>query len=95
MARTKQRAKRSSSGSKHQIRIAIIAAKRRDGIGVMKKRRYRPGTVALREIRRYQKGTELLIRTLSFQGLVREMPTTSQGIDQVSELGSGTSPRLS
>ena len=36
-------------------------------------RRYRPGTVALREIRRYQKLTELLIRKLPFQRLVREI----------------------
>lgn len=35
--------------------------------------RYRPGTVALREIRRYQKSTELLIRRLAFQRLVREI----------------------
>ena len=35
--------------------------------------RYRPGTVALREIRRYQKSTELLIRKLPFQRLVREL----------------------
>jgi histone H3 len=34
---------------------------------------YRPGTVALREIRRYQKSTELLIRKLPFQRLVREI----------------------
>uniref|UniRef100_A0A8C1JS43 Histone H3.3 n=1 Tax=Cyprinus carpio TaxID=7962 RepID=A0A8C1JS43_CYPCA len=33
----------------------------------------RPGTVALREIRRYQKSTELLIRKLPFQRLVREI----------------------
>ncbi|NXY59019.1 H3C protein, partial [Callaeas wilsoni] len=32
-----------------------------------------PGTVALREIRRYQKSTELLIRKLPFQRLVREI----------------------
>ena len=31
------------------------------------------GTVALREIRRYQKGTELLIRKAPFQRLVREI----------------------
>ena len=36
-------------------------------------RRYRPGTVALREIRKYQKSTELLIRKLPFQRLVREI----------------------
>ena len=38
-----------------------------------KPHRYRPGTVALREIRRYQKSTELLIRKLPFQWLVREI----------------------
>ena len=35
--------------------------------------RFRPGTVALREIRRYQKSTELLIRKVPFQRLVREI----------------------
>ena len=38
-----------------------------------KPHRYRPGTVALREIRRYQKSMELLIRKLPFQRLVREI----------------------
>ena len=38
-----------------------------------KKHRYRPGTVALREIRRYQKSTDLLIRKAPFQRLVREI----------------------
>ncbi|XP_044352979.1 histone H3.3-like, partial [Triticum aestivum] len=41
--------------------------------GVKKPRRYRHGTVALREIRKYQKGAELLIRKLPFQRLVREI----------------------
>ena len=41
--------------------------------GVKKPHRFRPGTVALREIRRYQKSTELLIRKLPFQRLVREL----------------------
>ena len=41
--------------------------------GVKKPMRYRPGTVALREIRRYQKTTELLIRKLPFSRLVREI----------------------
>ena len=39
--------------------------------GVRKKPRYRPGTVALREIRKYQKSTELLIRRMPFARLVR------------------------
>ena len=41
--------------------------------GVKRLHRYRPGTVALKEIRRYQKTTELLIRKLPFQRLVREI----------------------
>ena len=41
--------------------------------GVKKPHRFRPGTVALKEIRRYQKSTELLIRKLPFQRLVREI----------------------
>src|SRR5579863_6390534 len=36
-----------------------------------KKRRYRPGTVALREIRRYQRSTDLLLRKLPFARVVR------------------------
>lgn len=38
-----------------------------------RKHRYRPGTQALREIRKYQKSTETLIRRLPFQRLVREI----------------------
>ncbi|KZT50934.1 hypothetical protein CALCODRAFT_443848, partial [Calocera cornea HHB12733] len=41
--------------------------------GAKKAHRFRPGTVALREIRRYQKSTELLIRKMPFQRLVREI----------------------
>ena len=40
---------------------------------VRKPRRFRPGTVALRQIRRYQKSTELLIRKIPFQRFVREV----------------------
>merc|ERR1712183_403391 len=39
--------------------------------GVKRAHRFRPGTVALRHIRKYQKSTELLIRKLPFQRLVR------------------------
>ena len=38
-----------------------------------KPHRFRPGTVAQREIRRYQKTTELLLRRAPFQRLVREV----------------------
>ena len=40
---------------------------------VKRPHRYRPDTVALREIRKYQESTELLIRRLPFQRLVREI----------------------
>ncbi|KAI9662023.1 MAG: centromeric DNA-binding histone H3-like protein cse4 [Alyxoria varia] len=42
-----------------------------------KKRRYRPGTKALKEIRAYQKNTDLLLRKLPFQRIVREIADTS------------------
>ena len=41
--------------------------------GMKKPHRYRLGTVALQEIRHYQKLTELLIRKLPFQRLAREI----------------------
>ena len=41
--------------------------------GLKRPMRYRPGTVALHKIRRYQKSTELLIRKLPFNRLVREI----------------------
>eukprot|EP00804_Cyclotella_cryptica_P007476 CCRYP_020682-RA/>CCRYP_020682-RA protein AED:0.20 eAED:0.20 QI:0/0/0/1/0/0/2/0/111 len=42
-------------------------------LGGKKPHRYRPGTVALCEIRRYQKSTDLLIRKVPFQRLAREV----------------------
>lgn len=57
-----------------QLQLKTPSAKRaRGGPYGRKPHRYRPGTVALREIRRYQKTTELLIRKLPFQRLVREI----------------------
>lgn len=44
-----------------------------DGTPARKPHRYRPGTVALREIRKFQKSTDLLIRRLPFQRLCREI----------------------
>lgn len=41
--------------------------------------RYRPGTVALREIRRYQKSTDLLISRAPFNRLVREIAMDWKG----------------
>jgi hypothetical protein len=53
----------------------VLALRRVDVLTCLLSRRYRPGTVALREIRRYQKSTELLIRKLPFQRLVRCVPS--------------------
>jgi histone H3 len=47
--------------------------------GVKKRQRYRPGTVALREIRKYQRSTDLLIQRLPFQRLVREIAQSLRG----------------
>lgn len=41
--------------------------------GVKKPHRYRPGTVALRQIRFYQKSTDLLLRKAPFMRLIREI----------------------
>ncbi|KAG1829229.1 histone-fold-containing protein [Suillus subalutaceus] len=72
MARTKQTARKSTGGKAPRKQLASKAA-RKTAAGVKKPHRFRPGTVALREIRRYQKSTELLIRKLPFQRLVREI----------------------
>ena len=46
-------------------------------------RRYRPGTVALREIRKYQKSTDLLLRKLPFARLVKEVSGEMAGIHYI------------
>ena len=53
-------------------KLPVKRALFKDG-GVKKRARYRPGTVALRDIRRFQKSTELLIRRLPFERFVREI----------------------
>ena len=75
MARTKQTACRSTGGKAPRKQLATKAARRSASAsgGIKKPHRYRPGTVALREICRYQKGTDLLIRKLPFQRLAREV----------------------
>lgn len=78
MARTKQTARKSTGGRVGQgagkAPVSASARKSAASVGGIKKpHRFRPGTVALREIRRYQKSTELLLRKLPFQRLVREI----------------------
>ena len=76
MARTKQTARKSTGGKaprKHLVTKSARASGATAVGGVRKPHRYRPGTVALREIRRYQKATDLLIRKAPFQRLVHEI----------------------
>ncbi|XP_017229278.2 histone H3.3-like [Daucus carota subsp. sativus] len=76
MARSKQTARKSTGGlhvpRKQLVRKAARMSAPSTGPG-RKPHRYRPGIVALREIRKYQKSTYLLIRKLPFQRLVRQI----------------------
>ena len=79
MARTKQTARKGTGGSANRTVKAggpLIAKKAPRKLPMdppKRKYRYHPGTVALREIGRYQKSTELLIRKHPFQRLVYEI----------------------
>lgn len=83
MARTKQTA-RQSTGGKAPRRCDLPTKQARATTAkqqarVKKPHRYRPGTVALREIRKYQQSTDLLIRKLPFQRLVRDIAAEITG----------------
>lgn len=79
MTRTKQTARKSTTPLPIQLptRKKTVKAKNRESRqsmgGVKMPHRYRPGQIALKEIRRYQNSAELLIRKLPFQRLVREI----------------------
>ena len=78
MARTKQTSRKqpgAKSPNTARKKLAIKAARKTvpPFMGIKKPHRYRPGTVALREIKRYQKSTDLLIRKLPFQRVVKEI----------------------
>ncbi|KAI3438399.1 hypothetical protein D9Q98_000831 [Chlorella vulgaris] len=75
MARTKQKqpqspAKRAASKSASKKRKSPLKAQ---AAAAKKPHRFRPGTVALREIRKYQRSTSLLIRKMPFARLAREI----------------------
>ena len=72
--------KREEKRKKAAARMAKKGGKKAPKGGVKKRYRYRPGTVALKQIRQYQKTTELLIRKLPFQRLVREIASDSEVI---------------
>ncbi len=83
MARTKSIARKhaASAGAKtarSSTKLSKTTSTRKPSGAQKKPYRYRPGTVALREIRRYQRSTELLIRKLPFQRLVREIAMNFQ-----------------
>ncbi|XP_065867075.1 histone H3.3a-like [Euphorbia lathyris] len=78
MARTKQTARKCTGGNAPRKQLAAKAARLSAtpttiGGRVKRPHPYRPGTAALREIRKYQKSTDLLIRKMPFQRLVREI----------------------
>ena len=72
--------KREEKRKKAAARMAKKSGQKAPKGGVKKRYRYRPGTVALKQIRQYQKSTDLLIRKLPFQRLVREIACDSEVI---------------
>lgn len=77
MARTKQTARKSIPGPLRTLKEhyfhKMFTMRASNGIGIRKPHRYRPGTVALRDIRKYQGSASLLIPRIAFQRLVREV----------------------
>lgn len=74
-SKTPQRYSSGAPSSSSSSRTASSAAANNpEGVST-RNRRYRPGEKALREIRYYQKHTDLLIRKLPFARLVREIQT--------------------
>ena len=72
--------KREEKCKKAAARMAKKGGQKAPKGGVKKRYRYQPGTVALKQIRQYQKSTELLIRKLPFQRLVRKIASDSEVI---------------
>ena len=64
MSRTKQTARVSKKSAKK-------AGSKKAAAGGKKQMKWRPGTVALRQIRKLQKGTDVLIRKAPFQRMIR------------------------
>lgn len=80
MARTKQTARKSTGAKAPRTKVATKAARKSAPTtgGVKKPHRYRPGTVALREIRKEQKSTALSMRKAPFVRLVKEVMASVQ-----------------
>ena len=78
MARTKHTARKGMDGAARRMtkasrNIAVIAPHKPPSWQLKKKIRFRPGTVALREIHQYQKSTKLLVRRAPFQWVIYEI----------------------
>ena len=69
-ARTKASAKKAAGGKSPKVKAKKTKSSKKGG-GKGGKRRYKPGTVALREIRKIQKSGALLIKKAPFQRAVR------------------------
>jgi histone H3 len=93
MARVKQTSRKTVGGKNPLMKANLLSMVNCKGLrerqitrqtplgprgGIKKPHRYRPGTVALREIRCFQKNTELLIRKGPFQRLVCEIATMGE-----------------
>ncbi|KAF2999327.1 centromeric DNA-binding histone H3-like protein cse4 [Curvularia kusanoi] len=77
-ARPSRGGARASTGSRRESSGKRLGA---PGPAPTRTKRYKPGTVALREIRKYQKTTDLLLLKLPFQRLVREIAQGVSGDD--------------
>ena len=73
VAKVAKASKIASKASRKHLKVNGESVSATALVPARKPHRWRPGTVALREIRRYQKSTELMIRKLPFQRLVREI----------------------
>lgn len=78
---TKKPRKAMASRATHTSGLVGAKVAKKQNSSVKKSYRYRPGTVALREVKRLQKSTELLIRRAPFRRLVREVATAGARAD--------------
>ena len=73
MSRVKQALPRKVFRGLNKVQMALVAQQLQKQQQPKRRKRFHPGTVALREIRKYQKSTQLLIHKMPFQRLVREI----------------------
>ena len=79
MARTKQVARKSTGGKAPRKQLSGKAASKTEAMKKMetKKKRYRPGELALKEIRKYQASSDFLMKMMPFQRVVEKSAKTS------------------